>query len=94
MEEAAGGTPNPNPNPNAWRARMGQPPAQPPPKGRELFRGQRKESEVGTGTQNGAGNVEELRVGGARLFCGSVLPSHRHGVGSPRGSWSGGEGVP
>uniref|UniRef100_A0A8V0XI09 Striatin interacting protein 2 n=1 Tax=Gallus gallus TaxID=9031 RepID=A0A8V0XI09_CHICK len=45
MEEAAGGTPNPNPNPNAGRARMGQPPAQPPPKGRELFRGQRKESE-------------------------------------------------
>eukprot|EP00076_Gallus_gallus_P021937 XP_015143093.1 striatin-interacting protein 2 isoform X3 [Gallus gallus] len=45
MEEAAGGTPNPNSNPNAGRARMGQPPAQPPPKGRELFRGQRKESE-------------------------------------------------
>ncbi|OXB56067.1 hypothetical protein ASZ78_013149 [Callipepla squamata] len=39
MEEAAGG--DPNPNPIAGRARMGQP----PPKGRELFRGQRKESE-------------------------------------------------
>lgn len=47
MEEAAGGAPNPNPN--VGRARMGQPAAQPPAKGRELFRGQRKESEVGTG---------------------------------------------
>ncbi|XP_042728282.1 striatin-interacting protein 2 isoform X1 [Lagopus leucura] len=43
MEEAAGGAPNPNPN--VGRARMGQPAAQPPAKGRELFRGQRKESE-------------------------------------------------
>lgn len=77
MEEAAGGTPNPNPN--AWRARMGQPPAQPPPKGRELFRGQRKESEVGTGTQNGAGSVEELRVrgGSAVLWVCAPIPQAR-----------------
>lgn len=81
MEEAAGGAPNPNPNsnPNAGRARMGQPPAQPPPKGRELFRGQRKESEVGTGTQNGAGSVEELRVrgGSAVLWVCAPIPQAR-----------------